>query len=183
MQEPVYVTEIVKEEPSFPYRHVVLPLNHPPTSIDERIEWQKENSWLIDYSVDKRNLQEAKYLATKLQEVKNDKNKIDEENIIKRLWELRSKSWEEKTDLEKWAHMTVQKPGDWGPASWAKKCELRNLVTELCSGRVLEPMCGFRSYIGDSEKIKEVVALDFCREALERYERPERKEFSIILKT
>jgi len=172
MKEPVYVTEIVKTESSFPLRHVALPIEPAPTSFDGYTKWQAKNSWKIEYSVDRSNLQEAKELAARLFEIKSGD---EEDKIIKRLLELKAKPWKEKTDLEKWAHMALQKPEDWGPASWAKKAELKSLITELCFGRVLESMCGFRTCVGDSPKIKEVVALDFCGEALKRYDRPERK--------
>jgi ubiquinone/menaquinone biosynthesis C-methylase UbiE len=64
-------------------------------------------------------------------------------------------------------------PGDWGPVG-ANKAKLKEIVTRRASGRVLEAMCGFNSYFGESVGIREVVALDFCREALERYEYPQR---------
>ncbi len=84
------------------------------------------------------------------------------------------KSYDEKSDPEKWGDMAVQLPGDWGP-SLPEKRKLREMLTELAHGRVLEAMCGFNSYFGESDRVTDLVALDFCKEALERYEYPERE--------
>lgn len=44
-------------------------------------------------------------------------------------------------------------------------------------------MCGFTSYIDDTPAISEVIAIDFCREALELYARPERQRVLFDLST
>ena len=51
---------------------------------------------------------------------------------------------------------------------------IKKYITSHAQGKVLETMCGFNSYFGNSKKINEVVVLDYCREMLERYARPER---------
>jgi hypothetical protein len=175
MKEPVYVTEIAAGESSYPFRHVNLPFDKPPVSFEDRVKWEEANSWLVNYEVDKSNVQEARSLAARLFEAKKNSNKAEEDILVKRLLEIRAKDWNEMTAQEKWNFQAILKPADWGPASWEKKDELKELITQRCRGRVLEPMCGFRSYVINSPDISEVVALDFSRKALERYDHPERK--------
>jgi SAM-dependent methyltransferase len=82
--------------------------------------------------------------------------------------------YDELTEQERWSHFTVQLPGDWGPEP-QHRLDMRERLTQRASGLVVEAMCGFTSYIDDSEDIEEVVAVDYCREGLERYNRPERR--------
>jgi SAM-dependent methyltransferase len=175
MKEPVYVTEVISGDTPHPTRHIMIPLDEPPKTFEERVEWQLKNRQLIEYSVKKEDAPEARGLTVRLFEAKQRGDRGQEDAIVKSLLELRVKDQGEMSDQEKWDSRAIQKPGDWGPASWEKKDELKELITQHCRGRVLEPMCGFRSYVLNSPDISEVVALDFSRKALERYDHPERK--------
>ena len=75
-----------------------------------------------------------------------------------------------------WGDLAAQSPSDWGPLEENGKQKLKRILTSKVNGRVLEAMCGFRSYIYDCEGIEEVVALDFSEEALERYGHPNRRK-------
>lgn len=85
------------------------------------------------------------------------------------------KPYHEKSPVEKWAHWAYQMPGDWGPRHPTDRRHMRERLTSAASGIVLEAMCGFTSYVDDSPVITEVIAMDFCREALERYDHPDRR--------
>lgn len=101
-----------------------------------------------------------------------DKEKID--FLLNELEKYRLKDDNEKTENEKWDERAMQMPADWGPIGKNKE-KLKELMTKEASGRVLEAMSGFNSYFGDSENIKEVIALDFSEEALLKYSNPSRK--------
>jgi len=60
---------------------------------------------------------------------------------------------------------------------------MKETVTSKAHGVVLETMCGFTSYVDDSPHIQEVLAMDFCKEALELYDRPERTRVLFDLDT
>ncbi len=83
-------------------------------------------------------------------------------------------AYDELPPKEKWGFLAVQLPGDWGPMGTENKGKLKQKLSQLATGRVLEAMCGFQSYFEDSPQITEVAALDFCQEALERYDYPQR---------
>lgn len=96
--------------------------------------------------------------------------------IIEAIEAVRSstlKHFTEKSSLERWAHMAVQLPSDWGP-SMKHRPDMKQRLTGKARGVVLEAMCGFTTYIDDAPHISDVIALDWCRESLERYERPDR---------
>lgn len=84
-------------------------------------------------------------------------------------------SYHFKDTVGKWASWHKKMPEDWGPLDPRERQEVRRNLTARARGVVLEAMCGFTAYIDNAPHIAEVVALDFCREALERYEMPDRK--------
>ena len=177
MQKPVYVTDHISEDFHYPLRRVSLPFEQQPNNpfdLEKYKEWDERNGWLIQYAVDEKNLEEAKTLAARLWELQKNPDKNEEEKVLNRLKGINAKRWKDRPEPEMWNFMAMQKPGDWGPASWTKKGELKRIATNYCFGRVLEPMCGFRTYIGKSDKIDDVVMLDFSIEALKRHECPER---------
>lgn len=88
------------------------------------------------------------------------------------------------TDLaHHWDLRAAQSPTDWGPIDKLDKERLKRILTSKVSGRVLEAMCGFRSYIYNCPGIDEVVALDFSAEALRRYDYPNRTRVLFDLNT
>lgn len=99
-----------------------------------------------------------------------DKERVDA--VLERLKGYVIQSYDEKSPVDRWAHMGVQLPS-FGPNEFHQG-RLRNLLTQKVRGRVLEAMCGFRSYINDASHITEVVAMDFCEPLLERHDHPNR---------
>lgn len=168
MSEPVYVTKVIKREPQ--YRGgITLEL---PRFGNGEYEWFRKSYKKTSFTLPKlcsKGVELFRALCQAIQE--GDKSAIDE--ILPELEKQCIKSYDEKTEVERWGHMAVQLPGDWGPVGENKK-KLKEIITKYSYGRVLEAMCGFNSYIDKSDRITEVVALDFCEEALERYEYPER---------
>ncbi len=78
---------------------------------------------------------------------------------------------DKKSEIKKWAkHAIVYGREYFGN----ERRNLRKLITERSNGRVLEAMSGCSSHFDNSDNIKEVIALDYCKEALDRYEFPER---------
>jgi len=169
MQEPVYVTKVAKRESQF-RGGISMPL---PYSSLEDYEWWCKNYENKSFTFPKIN-PSALNLFNKLSKAVQEKNKLEIDKLLPQIEKFCIKSYEEKTEAEKWGDMAVQLPEDWGPIGENKK-KLEEMITERSFGRVLEAMCGFRSYIGSSSKITEVIALDFCEEALERYDHLERK--------
>ena len=166
MAESVYITKIAKRE--FQYRGgITLEI---PYFDNGQNEWYKEH-----YKKTKFTLPDIKheglYYQLCLAIKQKDKSAIDK--ILPELENHCIKSHDQKTDVEKWADMAVQLPGDWGPVG-KNKNRLKDIITNRSYGRVLEAMCGFNSYFGESDRISEVVVSDFCEEALERYNYPER---------
>lgn len=177
-----YVTEVKPRAPEWVERHVVLPIVvPPPEDFLEHKAWWEEWGWMVNYSVHKTNYTLAKKLAKELaNEIhkvrvgspwynkKESQKRIKE--ILEQLRSIRMVPFEKRTPQEKWAHLLMQLPGDIGGPN---KDKIRDLLSKRCKGRVLEAMCGFNSYLKPSPD-REVVALDYCREALERYPYPER---------
>lgn len=167
MQNPVYVTKIAERVPQFRGGIEMRPYSL------EDYEWWSKNYGDKSFTFSKLNSSTSN-LFNKLSRAVKDRNRLEVDKLIPQVEKLCIKSYEEKTEAEKWGDMAVQLPGDWGPIGENKK-KLKEMITERSFGRVLEAMCGFRSYFDNSSKITEVVALDFCEEALERHDYPERK--------
>ena len=73
-----------------------------------------------------------------------------------------------------WEHMSYQMPGDLGINPHCRET-VRKILLRYCSlEKVLEAFAGFNSYI-ESTLFNSVVALDYCRQALERYPYPHRE--------
>ncbi len=174
MTEPIYVTGIKERKWECPWRALRLPVfEQKPENLDEQLEWSKRHWWRFNYNIHKDNLEKAKRLAKQLWDLGPNPDPKIEQEIIEELKRVEVKKYENMSDVERWEHMAIQMPGDWGPIGEKKK-ELKEIITEKAHGRVLEAMCGFNSYFGESKKITEIIALDFCRKALERYQYPER---------
>jgi len=168
MQEPFYVTKVAEREPQF---HGGITMT--PYSL-ENYEWWSRNYGNKSFTFPKMDLN-VRTLFSELSKAVNERDKLTVDILIPQIEKLCVKSYAEKTEVEKWGYMSVQLPGDWGPVTENRKKELKKTLTRQSFGIVLEAMCGFRSYIDESPQITEVVALDFCEEALERYDYPKRK--------
>lgn len=169
---PEYVTDIKPRKSDVPERIVSLPrITEPPDLFSlEYLDWWEKNEWLINFTVHVSNFSLSKELAKELGIACKENNQEKMESLIEQLRPLRVLPFDERTHVEKWAHMMRQLPGDIGGPN---KDKIRAILSARCKGRVLEAMCGFNSYLEPSKKI-EVTALDFCREALELYQYPER---------
>lgn len=173
MKVPEYVTDIKPRKPEWPERRIDLPHDLPPQGFfgPEYQQWLKKNRWIIDFSVHVSNFALAKEIAGKIWTAHKQGKTEEVKLLMEELRPLRRVPFEKRTALEKWAHMMVQMPFDIGGPN---KKKIREILSKRCNGRILEAMCGFNSYVEPSDD-REVIALDYCREALEKYRYPERK--------
>lgn len=172
MKDPVYVTEVAERKWVWPSRSVRLPVFEPrPQDLDGQIRWSERYYWRFNYHVHKDDLDKAKALAQKLWDLGENPNLVEEARLIIELCMIEETPYDKKTDVEKWAHMAVQIPGDIGGPN---KDKIREILASKAFGNVLETMCGFNSYFDPTPQITGVVALDYCREMLERYQYPKR---------
>ena len=176
--EYVTVTDVKPRKFEWPERHVDLPpiVPQPNFTDPEYMTWYNE---YVNFSVHVANFPLAKELAEKLWITHRENNQEEVRLLLEKLRPLRVIPFEKRTLQEKWAHMMVQLPGDIGGPN---KEKIREILSTKCQGRVLEAMCGFNSYLKPSPNC-EVIALDYCREALERYPYPERTRILFDLNT
>src|SRR3989338_1007875 len=168
MMDPVYVTNTRLRKLDYPWRMVFLPISEErPNDFDEQMLWEKKYRGRLNYSVHKDNKKEAISLARRLECI--DEASAEGVKILARLEEIRVKK--PATPAENWARSAVQMPEDWGPSN-NDIAGLKKFVSSLAMGHALEAMCGFNSYFDES--VADVTAIDFCTEALELYEHPER---------
>jgi ubiquinone/menaquinone biosynthesis C-methylase UbiE len=132
---------------------------------------EEDYPFMLNFRAKKENADMAKQLMIKFNELGPHPSRELAEPIVKELIAIREKSYEEKSDLEKWTQCAAQMPGDIGGAI---RADLKEIMTSKARGNVLEAMCGFNSYFNDSPWIAQITALDYCREMLEKYENPER---------
>ena len=169
MPEPICVIEIKERKWDWPWRRVNVYNKYPDGTI--------YNPWedfpdLLNLSVHHTKKEEAQKLSLSFHALGPSPDLAKAKIIVDELLKMCEPPYDKKTSLEKWAHTAVQMPGDIGGP---RKKEIRDFITSKTEGRVLETMCGFNSYFGESENISEVVVLDFCKEMLERYAFPKRK--------
>lgn len=167
-----FVTEIAKRESIYRLGiEYVLP--HWLDGDKSIVEWWRGISHKTSFTFP--NLKsEGVNLFYKLCDAIKRKDREEAEDIVEKIKPYIIKNYKDKKLSEKWDHFAVQLPEDWGPV-FRKKEKLKTIMTKLGRGRILEAMCGFTSYFQVSEKIEEVIALDFSRKALERYDYPTRK--------
>ncbi|MEK6964509.1 MAG: methyltransferase domain-containing protein [Nanoarchaeota archaeon] len=199
MTPPVFVTQVVNPVPEFDHIGVTFkfsfdgeggdwwkeaygdpsftfPLyNYDLSVLAEALELAVRRRVLISDGVAHADIFEDKAVRTLFGELRvgvigRDKRLVDK--VLEKLRDYTIPSYDEKSPVERWAHMGVQCPS-FGPSE-VHRNRLQNLLTAKVKGRVLEAMCGFRSYIKDSPYITEVVAMDFCEPLLERYDPPDR---------
>ncbi|MBI2583049.1 MAG: methyltransferase domain-containing protein [Candidatus Aenigmarchaeota archaeon] len=170
MEEPVYVTEIAERKPKFTGGvRVTLPLFEDGLKAWWNAEVSGEDK--CDFTLPSFR-SEGMRSYYRLLEAIRQRDAGSARDALQEMKRNCMPNFEERPDAEKWAVMGMQLPGDWGPRD---KKKLKDILTVRARGMVLEAMCGFRSYFGESDSISEVVALDFCRELLERYSYPERR--------
>lgn len=174
MITPEYIVVVKPRKWEWPERHVHLPTVISPPSggfANPAYEtWRQENWWIVDFTVHVSNVSHAKELAKELWAAYKENDQIKIQRALGELRSLRVIPFEKRTPQEKWSHMAVQLPSDIGGPN---KNKIRELLSMKCQGRILEAMCGFNSYL-ESSPNREIIALDYCREALERYPYPER---------
>lgn len=171
-QEPVYVTEIKERKGAWPWRAVRVYNVY--NCAGKKVIY---NSWedfpaLLNLTAHHTKKAKADELFLEFYNLGPHPNFKEAKRIVDELVRICEIPYEKKTDLEKWAHSAVQMPGDIGGP---RKEDVKEFITSRARGKVLEAMCGFNSYFAEAENISEVVALDFCKEMLERYEFPKRK--------
>ena len=168
-EKPIYVTNVKPRESEWPERHInIPPLEPQPQCFEpEYLSWYDKYA---NFSVHASNSPLAKKLAEEMWLAFKGNDLEKAKKIFKELQPLKVVPYEKRTAQEKWAHMMVQLPGDIGGPN---KKAIREILSEKCKGNILEAMCGFNSYLAPSPD-RNVVAMDYCREALERYAYPER---------
>ncbi len=137
-------------------------------------EWKAKYPWLVSssYKVRRAHYDEAEELSNKLFGFYQKSEKFSDEeieNIIERLRGFKLPSAEEKDNPAFWNRVALKMPNLAGPNG----DELRQILSNLCSGLILEAMCGYESYLYEKPNYS-VIALDFAAEALKRYPYPQR---------
>jgi SAM-dependent methyltransferase len=165
----------------WPERRVFMPVPTAAPDIlsPEHDAWQAENRWLLNYCTDPEHKQEAESLAAELQQLYSKMSNTRRiEEVHARLRQIRLLPFEHRTSLQQWSHMLAQKPGDMGGGfdNWF----LTQYLSERVTGRVMEAMCGFNSYLLPARN-RRVIAVDYCREGLERYVYPKRRRILLDL--
>lgn len=169
IEKPIYVINVKQREGGYPERHVNIPPLEPQPQCFEPgyLSWYEKYA---DFSVHVSNFPAAKSLAEKMWLAFKGNDLEEAKKIFEELKPLKTIPFKKRTNQEKWSHMMEQTPGDIGGPN---KKAIREILSERCKGNILEAMCGFNSYLISSPD-RNVVAMDYCREALERYAYPER---------
>jgi len=168
------VTKTKERKFNHPYRNVVLPrLTQHPFGTEEHNEWIFENMWLVNFSVRDYNKAQAVQLAFELDSVYKanpEDPKIKE--ILAELRGMRINTFGDKSALETWELGAYQMVNYCGcPNVW----DLIAHEIDLYSGEVLEAMCGHHSYFLTEKEGRNITALDYCEESLEKYSHPARR--------
>lgn len=169
-EAPIFVSKVSERKPDYSRIGVTMYLE---LWDSETADWWKKFSPKTHFNFPGSRSKGTVYYHELCLAIRNREDaKIPE--LLKKIEEYSISLYEEKTERDRWAHFAVQLPGDWG-VHGENKSKLKKMITAKAKGRVLDAMSGFHSYFGDSPKITEVIALDFCEEALERYDHPDRK--------
>lgn len=166
---PEYVTDVADRKPLLRSRFIfgMWSGDEDGVSIDYWHQFSPRDEFTF------RKWREGYFLLQQVRAGIRDRDESAVSGILKQIEALRLPFDDEKTPDKIWGDMAVQLPGDWGP-DYPYRAELKTQITQKAGPRVLEAMCGFNSYFSPAPHIQDVTALDFCREALERYEYPER---------
>lgn len=177
MTDPIYVTEVADREPKYMGGLTVpLPLFDSSLIHNGTYEWWKQFNEKTSFTFKSKCFYNSNggklFNELGLAIEKIDSNQVKE--ILPKMKKYCQPDFDDLEKVDKWSQMSIQMPGDWGPSP-KKKDELKQLITSISAGTVLEAMCGFTSLFENSKKIKDVIALDYCREGLLRYDYPNRK--------
>lgn len=168
MSAPIIVTQTKPRVSEHPWRHVWVYNVYPDgTHYDPWTDYPE----LLNLTVHKDSYERAQKLSLKFHGLGPHPEEKKAREIVDELLSFCETDYHHKTPLQIWAYAAIQMPGDIGGRTKDGEAQA---ITSFASGKVLEAMCGFNSYFKESKKITEVVALDFCREMLERYEFPRR---------
>lgn len=174
------IDTVASRESMYPGRHVFLPrLTQAPFDTPEHDAWVRQNWWMVDYDVLYSDKERARSLAAELSGLFADDPKSERiAPLVEEIRKLRNKP-DMRSSLQSWQWMAYQLPDDIGGGRLTKQ-QITMYLSERYKGRVLEAMCGFNSYFLD-DQARTVVALDYCREALERYPYPKRTRILVDL--
>ena len=172
MADPVYVTSVAERKPQ--YNGIGTTVAIPLWEDNGADVWWEQFGDKTSFTFRSRCFfgKEGEQLFYQLMRAVKKRDVQSVREVLPRMKRYCQPNYEDLNPVEKWASMAVQIPGDIGGP---RKQEIKELLTERVSGRVLETMCGFNSYFGESPNISEVVVLDYCRAMLERYPYPERQ--------
>ncbi len=162
---PTIITEWQERRPIHDEMRVILP---------PLPEWKVKYPWLVSnsYKVKRADFEEAEKLSNKLFNYYQKTEKLSDnevEEIISRLRAFKLPSAEEKGDPAFWNRVAAYMPN----LSGTDGSEITKLLSGMCSGLVLEALCGYESYL-EEKKDMTVIALDFAELALGRYPYPQR---------
>lgn len=170
------VTKTKPRISQYPWRHVWMPrLSESPdrSDFDTYYKWWEESEWWINLSVHVSDKPEADRLVQELADIGLDSARSH--RIIARLRRLGSR---ERSRCEQWASVAWQLPGDCGAGRY--KPIVDDCLSSRYYGQVLEAMSAWYTHFAPSPD-REVVATDYCRDALERYRYPERTRILLDL--
>lgn len=136
--------------------------------------------WMLSYTVRDDDKIHAKQLSIDLYLLLEKGTKVTSikvQKILNELFELRELTSEEMTPLQRWDSTSESMPGD---IAGNYKKQTSEILTEKCTGEILESMCGFNSYIFPHLD-KNVTAQDYSQGMLTKYEYPKRRRLQFNL--
>jgi SAM-dependent methyltransferase len=135
------------------------------TAFEQYLDWATEHYWLHNYHLYVEDKTRAVELARQIESTMQAGNREEALKLLEQLRWLRMADSTEMARDKRWDFKMAQMPEDMGGPN---KSRIRDFLSRRNHGRVLEAMCGFRTYYKPSPT-REVVGMDFSREALERY--------------
>ena len=170
-EKPIYVTNPTRKKKKRPemYMNISYLFPMPKKTGPEYWEWYDN---YFKFAVAASDYRRALAIKKRMRQA-YDNNDIDEAERIfnEELLPLKANPFKQLGLREKWAYMMMQMSKTIGGPN---KEIIKEIISERYpSGKILEAMCGFDSYLGPSDG-RTVIALDLCKEALERYPYPER---------
>ena len=167
VDKPVYVTEVAERKPVY-VGGIAMTL----ALFDkESQEWYSQFGRSSTFTFQKFSSPGVPFWYA-LRDAVEKRDETTTRDLLGKITPYAMKNLNDLTPLERWERTAKHLPEDIGGPN---KEGIKKLLTSLARGRVLETMCGFNSYFGDSPKIDEVQVVDFCAEMLKRYAYPERK--------
>lgn len=159
------ITETQKRVSEDSTKVVLLPLQF--------ITDYEQYQWMYSYSVQSDDKPEAMGLSQELYEMLMGGVEMDDlacQRVIKELYDLRVRHWNELDKDEVWDQVASRMPEDIGGLH---KNTIMYLMSSIHRGTILESMCGFNSYLLPHVD-RNVIAMDYSEKMLKKYEYPER---------